>query len=155
MQEVEKFQICPHLWCGDIGNFSICGETSDFSISVTFRNLKYLHMANFSTDIMVVLVTNMRYVVHGHWQFLVLPSFLATLVALHFTPVSESLSQWAEFRTSVAPRLASLLSSFCHFAANALILPCFAWVWQVLNQKKIWWWDEQTCQDMHCFQKQH
>ena len=34
--------------------------------------------------------------------------FLATLVALHFTPVSESVSQWAEFRTSVAPRLASL-----------------------------------------------
>ena len=28
--------------------------------------------------------------------------FLATLVALHFTPVSESLSRWAEFRTSVA-----------------------------------------------------
>ena len=23
-------------------------------------------------------------------------------------------------------------------AANALILPCFAWVWQILNPKKIW-----------------
>ena len=34
--------------------------------------------------------------------------FLATLVALHFTPVSESVSEWAEFRTSVASRLASL-----------------------------------------------
>ena len=33
----------------------------------------------------------------------------ASSLALHFTPVSESLSQWAEFRTSVAPRLASLL----------------------------------------------
>ena len=31
-----------------------------------------------------------------------LKPFLATLVALHFTPVSESLSRWAEFRTSVA-----------------------------------------------------
>ena len=39
-------------------------------------------------------------------------SFLAALVALHFTPVSESVSQWAEFRTSVAPRLASLLLRF-------------------------------------------
>ena len=29
-------------------------------------------------------------------------NLLATLVALHFTPVSESLSRWAEFRTSVA-----------------------------------------------------
>ena len=37
--------------------------------------------------------------------------FLATLVALHFTPVSESVSGSAEFRTSVAPRLASLLDS--------------------------------------------
>ena len=35
--------------------------------------------------------------------------FLATLVALHFTPVSESVSGSAEFRTSVASRLASLL----------------------------------------------
>ena len=34
--------------------------------------------------------------------------FLATLVALHFTPVSEWVSRWAEFRTSVASRLASL-----------------------------------------------
>ena len=34
--------------------------------------------------------------------------FLATLVALHFTPVSESVSGSAEFRTSVASRLASL-----------------------------------------------
>ena len=72
-----------HIWCGEIRNFSICGETSDFSISVTFRNLKYLHMANFSTDIMVVLVTNMRYVVHGHWQFLVLPSFLSSFLSFY------------------------------------------------------------------------
>ena len=28
--------------------------------------------------------------------------FLARLVAVHFTPVSESVSRWAEFRTSVA-----------------------------------------------------
>ena len=34
--------------------------------------------------------------------------FLATLVALHFTPVSEWVSKWAEFRTSVVSRLASL-----------------------------------------------
>ena len=38
--------------------------------------------------------------------------FLATLVALHFTPVSKSVSQWAEFRTSVASRLASLFFNF-------------------------------------------
>ena len=37
------------------------------------------------------------------------PFLLATLVALHLTPVSESVSQWAEFQTSVASRLASLL----------------------------------------------
>ena len=36
-------------------------------------------------------------------------SFLATLVALHFTLVSKWVSGWAEFRTSVASRLASLL----------------------------------------------
>ena len=29
--------------------------------------------------------------------------FLATLVALHLTPVSESVSQWAEFRTRRGP----------------------------------------------------
>ena len=34
--------------------------------------------------------------------------FLATLVALHFTPVSHSLGQWVVFGTSVASRLASL-----------------------------------------------
>ena len=34
--------------------------------------------------------------------------FLATLVALHFTPVSKWVSESAEFRTSVASRLASL-----------------------------------------------
>ena len=39
--------------------------------------------------------------------------FLATLVALHFTPVSESVSGSAEFRTSVAPRLASLFFQMC------------------------------------------
>ena len=37
-------------------------------------------------------------------------SFLATLVALHFTPVSESVSRWAEFRTIVAW---SLRACFC------------------------------------------
>ena len=42
-------------------------------------------------------------------SFLLTFLFLATLVALHFTPVSESVSGSAEFRTSVAPRLASLL----------------------------------------------
>ena len=37
--------------------------------------------------------------------------FLATLVALHFTPVSKWVSESAEFRTSVASRLASLFLS--------------------------------------------
>ena len=36
--------------------------------------------------------------------------FLATLVALHFTPVSKWVSESAEFRTSVASRLASLFT---------------------------------------------
>ena len=45
-----------------------------------WRNLKYLHLTNFSTDILLVLVTNMRYVVHGHWQFLVLPFFLSSFL---------------------------------------------------------------------------
>ena len=40
--------------------------------------------------------------------------FLATLVALHFTPVSESVSGSAEFRTSVASRLASLFGTEPH-----------------------------------------
>ena len=35
-------------------------------------------------------------------------NFLATLGALHFPPVSHSLTRWAEFLTSVALRLASL-----------------------------------------------
>ena len=34
----------------------------------------------------------------------------ALLVALYFTPVSWSVGRWAEFRTSVASRLASLLN---------------------------------------------
>ena len=38
------------------------------------------------------------------------PIFLATLVALHFTPVSKSVGGSAEFRTSVASRLASLFA---------------------------------------------
>ena len=37
-------------------------------------------------------------------------SFLAALVALHLTPVSEWVSEWAEFQTSIATRLASLLN---------------------------------------------
>ena len=37
--------------------------------------------------------------------------FLATLVALHFTPVSKWVSESAEFRTSVASRLASLFGN--------------------------------------------
>ena len=43
------------------------------------------------------------------WHYHIISSFfLATLVALHLNPVSESVSRWAEFRTSVASRLASL-----------------------------------------------
>ena len=37
-------------------------------------------------------------------------TFLATLVALHFTPVSKSVSQWVVVSTSVASRLASLFA---------------------------------------------
>ena len=40
-------------------------------------------------------------------------SFLATLAALHFTPVSESADRSAEFLTSEAKRLASL---FCEYS---------------------------------------
>ena len=36
---------------------------------------------------------------------------LATLVVLHFTPISQSVTRWAEFLTSVVSRLASLFSS--------------------------------------------
>ena len=42
------------------------------------------------------------------WDHPIFCRFLATLVALHFTPVSKWVSKWAEFRTSVASRLASL-----------------------------------------------
>ena len=60
-------------------------------------------------------------------------SFLATLVALHFTPVSESLSQWAEFRTSVAPRLASLLSEKGNWNTWILCLYISCFSVQTLN----------------------
>ena len=51
---LEKFQISPHLSCGEI---------SHFSTTVMQRNLKYLHMTNFSPQAPPVMpVTNMRYV---------------------------------------------------------------------------------------------
>ena len=46
--------------------------------------------------------------IFGKLRGLNLISFLATLVAPHLTPVSKRVSKWAEFRTSVATRLASL-----------------------------------------------
>ena len=59
MPDVEKFQISPNLSYGEIGNCSTSGETADLSTSVTFRNLKCLHMTYlFSTD---TLVINMKY----------------------------------------------------------------------------------------------
>ena len=39
--------------------------------------------------------------------------FLATQVALHFTPVSRSVSKWAEFRTSVAWSLRACFFLLC------------------------------------------
>ena len=54
----------------------------------------------------------------------VLMAFLATLVALHFTPVSKWVSESAEFRTSVASRLASLFysSSYQRFKIRVFCL---------------------------------
>ena len=51
-------------------------------------------------------------------------SYASTLVALHFTPVSEWVSEWAEFRTSVALRLASLLSLHKHNTAHCINAFC-------------------------------
>ena len=69
-------------------------------------------------------------------------SFLATLVALHFTLVSESLPGWAEFRTSGASRLASLYYFYLHilnFAggwnSSLICLSSVAWQWSTLH----WW----------------
>ena len=60
MPDVEKFQISAHLSYGKIWNYSTYGEISDFSTFITHRNLKFLHMKKFSTDILVGLVTNIR-----------------------------------------------------------------------------------------------
>ena len=60
--DVEKFQMSIHLSCGEIWNYSTCGEISDFSTSVVHRNLKFLHMTDFSPHIPFVRnVTNIRY----------------------------------------------------------------------------------------------
>ena len=56
-----EFQISPHLSCGDIWNFSICGEIFNFPTIVIHGKLKYLHMTIFSPlIILVILVTNIR-----------------------------------------------------------------------------------------------
>ena len=44
---VEKLQIYPHLLCGEMCKYSTCSEISDISISVMYRNLKFLHMSDF------------------------------------------------------------------------------------------------------------
>ena len=69
MPDVEKLQISPHLSCGKIGNYSECGEISDFSTSVMHINLKFLHMTIFSQHIsFVIFVTNIRYECPEHLQ---------------------------------------------------------------------------------------
>ena len=67
--------------------------------------------------------------------------FLATLVALHFTPVSKWVSKWAEFRTSVASRLASLfLETLCMFHSKQLIpkTNCSLLLWNIFLITWIW-----------------
>ena len=57
-----RFQISLHLSCEDVWNYSICGQILAFSTCFMYRNLKFLHMtAFFSTDTVLVSVTNMRY----------------------------------------------------------------------------------------------
>ena len=70
--------------------------------SIVPRKPKYLqsHMVTWPTAPRFKGFTSLQNLI---LNFIVTHSqFLATLVALHFTPVSESLSRWAEFRTSVA-----------------------------------------------------
>ena len=80
-------------------------------IGVYFYNINMLDRISENFDISLTDCLN-TYIVT--WEasllsFLVFfKPFLATLVALHFNPVSESVSHWAEFRTSVASRLVSL-----------------------------------------------
>ena len=53
-------------------NQSTCGESLDFSSSVMYRNLKFLHMTDFfSTDTVLVSVTNMRYEQNGVYLYAV------------------------------------------------------------------------------------
>ena len=107
------------------GQFCICAFQIAFCISVTkWSGMQFFPCNNFCSSLIlgfqskcwqiVIFILPLfpvfsYYVMHGpppklkHVSF-----FLATLVALHFTPVSKWLSGWAEFRTSVAPRLASL-----------------------------------------------
>ena len=40
-----------NMSCVEIWNNTTCGETSEFSTSVTFRNLKFLHVTDFSPPI--------------------------------------------------------------------------------------------------------
>ena len=48
--------------CGEIWNYPTCGEISEISTFVMQRNLKFLHMTNFSPHVwQVIQVTNMRY----------------------------------------------------------------------------------------------
>ena len=52
MPDVEKLQISPHLSYGKISNFKF----------IMHRNLKFLHLKNFSPHIsLVILATSMRY----------------------------------------------------------------------------------------------
>ena len=46
MPNVEKFQISPHLACGEILNYSTCEEISDFSAYVMHRKKNSPHSKN-------------------------------------------------------------------------------------------------------------
>ena len=70
-----------------------------------------------------------KYETIGNWKI----EFLATLVALHFTPVSEWVSKWAEFRTSVASRLASLLRRYKGVKAKLTCASLFSFFNHSLN----------------------
>ena len=64
MADVEKFYISPHH------KHDRCGEILYFSTSVMLKNLKFLHMTDFSLQVPpVVPVTNMRYDISPIWIF--------------------------------------------------------------------------------------
>ena len=125
MPDVEKFQISPHLSYGKIWNYSTCGEISDFSTFTTHRNLKFLHMTDFSPHVwLVILVTNIRYV------------DVVPLCRKHIPRVSSSTNQKKGDAATKIERLLAIMGALPKGTMYEVMLETLLWngdIWSLHN----------------------